>query len=79
MEVVMTEALLKASDSSVLFVMSLSLSTSSSVVAWQQPSNLGLDSTYLLNRLTMKPAAIGTKESVTCDGIIIRTSSKACF
>ena len=79
MEVVMTEALLKASDSSVLFVMSLSLSAYSSVVAWQQPSNLGLDNTYLLNRLANKPAAIGTKESVTCDGIIIRTSSKASF
>ena len=79
MEVVMTEALLKASDSSVLFVMSLSSSASSSVVAWQQPSSRGLDKTYLLKRLTIKPAAIGTNESVTCDGIIIRTSSKASF
>ena len=75
MEVVMIEALLKASDSSVLFVMSLSSSASSSVVAWQQASSRGLDNTYLLNRLTIKPAAIGTKESVTCDG----TSGKACF
>ena len=79
MEVVMTEALLKASDSSILFVMALLSSAYSSVVAWQQPSSLGLNSTYLLNRLTIKPAAIGTKESVTCDGIIIRTSSKTCF
>ena len=79
MEVVIAEALLKASDISVLAVSSLSLSAYSSVVAWQQASSLGLDSTYLLNRLTIKPAAIGTKESVTCDGIIIRTSSKASF
>ena len=79
MEVVMTEALLKASDSSVLFVMSLSSSASSSVVIWQQPSSLGLDNKYLLKRLTIKPAAIGTNESVTCWGIIIRTSSKTRF
>ena len=79
MEVVMTEALLKASDSSVLFVTSLSLSASSSVVAWQQASSLGLDRTYLLNRLTIKPATIGAKVSVICEGSIIRTSSKASF
>ena len=78
MEVVIAEALLKASDISVLPDLSLSLSTSS-VSTWQQPSSLGLFKMYLLNKLTIKPAAIGTNESVTCWGIIIRTNSEVCF
>ena len=79
MEVVIAEALLKASDISVLLDMSLSSSASSSVVDWQQPSSLGLFKMYLLTRLKIMPAAIGTNESVSCGGRIIRTSSEVCF
>ena len=66
--VVIADALLRESDSSVFIVslLSLSLSTSSGSAVVQHESSLGLLNINRLTRLTNKPAQTGTIESVSC-------------
>ena len=71
--VVVPNAVLKLSDNCVfvLSLLSLSESTSSGSTVLQQVSNLGLFKMYLLMRLIISPAVIGTNDSVICGGIVI--------
>ncbi len=71
--VVVPDALLSVSDTSVVAVslLSLSLSSSSGSAGLQHVSNLGLFGMYLFIKLIIKPAVIRTNNSVICGGKVI--------